>query len=232
MGRPIYFGTVNSVFYATPMAAIDLNGYNQSVSRIFPAWTGYETDGGHNWAAAYGLVTSATPATLEITGTENTIFPVKFEGAAGLHMNGTGSFTITNKLSNTTGELKVSKGTVRFVRDAGWTAVTNIVLAGGTLAVDAGAGAKAFGPAQDTSDALLTVVSTNSPTLSIAAGERPSVNMLAVVEEGGKVTWKNPGVYGGPEASLPEYNTLNWISGSGTLRVRHGISGGTMLIIR
>jgi hypothetical protein len=232
VGRPIYFGAVNSVFYSTPMAAIDLNGYNQSVSRIYPAWTGYETVGGHNWAATYGLVTSATPATLEITGTETTVFPVKFEGAAGLHMNGTGTFTITNKLSNTTGELKVSKGTVRFARDAGWTAVTNIVLAGGTLAVDAGAGAKAFGPAQDTSDALLTVVSTNSPTLSIAAGERPTVNMLMVVEENGKEVWKNPGVYGGPEACLSDYYTLGWISGAGTLRVRHSISGGTMLIIR
>ncbi len=232
VGRPIYFGTVNSVFYATPMAAIDLNGYNQSVSRIFPAWTGYETDGGHNWAATYGLVKSETPASLEITGTETTIFPVKFEGAAGLHMNGTGSFTITNKFSTTTGELKVSKGTVRFAKDAGWTAVTNIVLAGGTLAVDEGAGAKAFGSAQDMSDALLTVVSTNSPTLSIAAGERPSVNMLAVVEDDGKVTWKNPGVYGGSAAGLSADNTLSWISGSGTLRVRHGISGGTMLILR
>ena len=214
------------------MAALDLNGYNQSVSRIYPAWTGYETVGGHNWAATYGLVTSETPATLEITGTETTIFPVKFEGAAGLHMNGTGSLTITNKLSNTTGELKVSKGTVRFARDAGWTAVTNVVLAGGTLAVDAGAGAKAFGSAQDTSDALLTVVSTNSPTLSIAAGEQATVNILSVVEEGGKVTWKNPGVYGGSEAGLPANQTLNWISGSGTLRVRRSISGGTMLIIR
>ena len=95
-----------------------------------------------------------------------------------------------------------------------------------------GAGATAFGSAQDVSAALLTVVSTNSPTLSIAAGERPSVNMLAVVEEGGKVTWKNPGVYGGSEAGLPANQTLNWISGSGTLRVRRSISGGTMLIIR
>ena len=232
VGRPVYFGAVNSVFYSTPMAAIDLNGYNQSVSRIYPSWTGYETVGGHNWASTYGLVTSATPATLEITGTETTIFPVKFEGAAGLHMNGTGSFTITNKLSNTTGELKVSKGTVRFARDAGWTAVTNIVLAGGTLAVGEGAGAKAFGSAQDMSDALLTVVSTNAPTLSIAENERPTVNMLMVVEENGKEVWKNPGVYGGPEASLSEYNTLNWISGAGTLRVRRSISGGTMLIIR
>ena len=232
VGRPIYFGNVNSAFYATPMAAIDLNGYNQSVSRIYPSWTGYETVGGLNWASAYGLVKSATPAMLEITGTETTIFPVKFEGAAGLHMNGTGSFTITNKFSTTTGELKVSKGTVRFARDAGWTAVTNIVLAGGTLAVDEGAGAKAFGSAQDMSDALLTVVSTNAPTLTIADGERPTVNMLMVVEENGKEVWKNPGVYGGPEACLSDYYTLGWISGAGTLRVRHSISGGTMLIIR
>ena len=231
-GRPVQFGMVNRVYYSTPMATLDLNGCDQSVSRIYPAWNGSETEGGLNWGAAYGLVKSDAPAMLELTGSDATLFSVKFQGAAGLHMNGTGSFTFTNVLSNTTGELKVSKGTVRFRNGAGWTSVTNIVLAGGTLAVDAGAGAKAFGPAQDTSDALLTVVSTNSPTLSIAAGERPSVNMLAVVEEGGKVTWKNPGVYGGPEAGLSAYNTLNWISGSGTLRVRHGISGGTMLIIR
>ena len=232
VGRPVYFGAVNSVFYSTPMAAIDLNGYNQSVSRIYPAWTGYETVGGHNWAATYGLVTSATPATLEITGTETTVFPVKFEGAAGLHMNGTGSFTITNKLSNTTGELKVSKGTLRFARDAGWTAVTNIVLAGGTLAVDAGAGAKAFGSAQNKSDALLTVVSANSPTLSIAAGEQATVNMLAIVDEDGKIHEKNPGIYGGPAAGLSANQTLSWISGSGTLFVRRSALNGTMLIVR
>ena len=232
VGRPILFGVVNSVFYYTPMATIDLNGYNQSVSRIFPAWTGYETEGGHNWAATYGLVTSVTPATLEITGTETTVFPVKFEGAAGLHMNGTGSFTITNKLSNTTGELKVSKGTVRFARDAGWTAVTNIVLAGGTLAVDAGAGATAFGPQQGKSDALLTVVSTNAPTLSIAADEQATVSMLSIVEADGRIHEKNPGVYGGPAAGLSANNTLSWISGSGKLFVRRSALNGTMLIVR
>ena len=232
VGRPICFGTVNSAFYATPMAAIDLNGYNQSVSRIYPSWTGYETTGNLNWASVYGLVKSETPASLEMTGTETTIFPIKFEGAAGLHMNGTGSFTFTNKLSNTTGELKVSQGTVRFAKDSGWTATTNIVLAGGMLAVDEGAGAKAFGPQQDKSDALLTVISTNAPALRIAEGEQPTVNMLMVVEEGGKEVWKNPGVYGGPEACLSDYYTLGWISGAGTLRVRHSISGGTMFILR
>ena len=126
----------------------------------------------------------------------------------------------------------MSKGTVRFARDAGWTAVTNIVLAGGMLAVDAGAGATAFGPQQGKSDAIMTVVSTNSPTLSIAAGEQATVNMLAIVEEGGRIHEKNPGIYGGPEAGLSANNTLSWISGSGKLKVLRSALNGTMLILR
>ena len=231
-GRPVQFGMVNNVYYSTPMATLDLNGYDQSVSRIYPAWNGSETEGGHNWGVAYGLVKSDAPAMLELTGSEATLFSVKFQGAAGLHMNGTGSFTFTNVLSNTTGELKVSKGTVRFRNGAGWTAVTNIVLAGGTLAVDAGAGATAFGSAQGKSDALLTVVTTNSPTLSIAAGEQATVNMLSVVEADGRIHEKNPGVYGGPDAGCPAAYTLDWMSGSGTLFVRRSALNGTMLILR
>ncbi|MBR1588530.1 MAG: hypothetical protein IJ658_09425, partial [Kiritimatiellae bacterium] len=232
VGRPILFGLVNTVYYSTPMATIDLNGFGQSVSRIHPAWTGYETVGNHNWASTYGLVRSATPATMEITGAEDTIFPLKFEGAAGLHFNGTGSLVFTNKLSTTTGDLKVSRGTVRFARDSGWTAVTNIVLAGGTLAVDAGAGATAFGPEQGKSDALLTVFETNAPTLSVAAGEQATVNILAIVDEGGRIREKNPGVYGGRDAGRPAQYTLSWMSGAGTLFVRRSAQNGTMLILR
>ena len=162
----------------------------------------------------------------------NDIVPLKVTGAAGLKFNAAGSLTFTNFTSATTGTLEVDRGTVRIARGSGWTATTNVVLAGGTLAVAPGAGATAFGSAQDVSAALLTVVSTNSPTLSIAAGERPSVDMLAVVEEGGKVKWKDPGIYGGPDAGLAASRTVDWISGTGTLRVRHGISGGTMFIIR
>ena len=69
-------------------------------------------------------------------------------------------------------------------------------------------------------------------TATIPAGEQATVDMLSDVEGGGKGKWKDPGVDGGAGGSLTAYNTLNWISGSGTLRVRHGISGGTMLIIR
>ena len=162
----------------------------------------------------------------------NDVVQVRFTNAAGLRFDAPGSLTFTNQTSSTKGTLQVNSGTVRFAAGSGWIATTNVVLAGGTLAVAPGAGATAFGSAQDVSAALLTVVSTNSPTLSIAAGERPTVNMLMVVGENGKETWKNPGVYGGPEAGLSDYYTLGWISGTGTLRVRHSISGGTMLIIR
>ena len=214
--------------YLANTSKLSLNGYDQSIGRFYMGWTPAE------YPNNYTTVDSSTPAMLEIaTGTAyNDIVPLKVTGAAGLKFNAAGSLTFTNFTSATTGTLEVDRGTVRFARGSGWTATTNVVLAGGTLAVAPGAGATAFGSAQDVSAALLTVVSTNSPTLSIASGERPSVAMLAVVEEGGKVKWKDPGVYGGPDAGLSASRTVDWISGTGTLRVRHGISGGTMLIIR
>ena len=218
----------NATYYHGTAHTIDLNGYDQSISRLYRGWQ-FTT-----YPDMYVNLTSTTPALLEMT--TDTVYEdliaLKVTGAAGIKFNMAGSYTFTNVTASTVGTLEVDRGTVRFAEGSGWTAVTNIVLSGGTLAVAAGAGAKAFGSAQDTSDALLTVVATNSPTLSIAAGERPSVNMLMVVEENGKEVWKNPGVYGGPEAGLSDYYTLGWISGAGTLRVRHSISGGTMLIIR
>ena len=214
--------------YLANTSKLNLNGYDQSIGRFYMGWTPAE------YPSNYTTVDSSTPAMLEIaTDTAyNDLVPLKVTGAAGLKFNAAGSLTFTNFTSATTGTLEVDRGTVRFAAGSGWTAVTNVVLAGGTLAVAPGAGATAFGSAQDVSAALLTVVSTNSLTLSIAAGERATVDMLAVVEEGGKVKWKDPGVYGGPDAGLSASRTVDWISGTGTLRVRHGISGGTMLIIR
>ena len=226
-GQPVRMSD-NNTYYHSSAAALDLNGYDQSISRIYAGWQFA------SWPDLYTTLKSETPAMLEIaTDTAyNDIVPLKVTGAAGLKFNAAGSLTFTNFTSATTGTLEVDRGTVRIARGSGWTATTNIVLAGGTLAVDVGAGATAFGSAQDVSAALLTVVSTNSPTLSIASGERPTMEMLAVVEEGGKVKWKDPGIYGGPDAGLSASRTVDWISGTGTLRVRHGISGGTMLIIR
>ena len=213
-GKTVRMGATG--VYLSNASKLDLNGFDQSIGRFYMGWTPA------SYPTYYTSLASATPAMLEIaTGTAyNDIVPLKVTGAAGLKFNAAGSLTFTNFTSATTGTLEVDRGTVR------------VVLAGGTLAVAPGAGATAFGSAQDVSAALLTVVSTNSPTLSIAAGERAAVDMLAVVEEGGKVKWKDPGVYGGPDAGLSASRTVDWISGTGTLRVRHGISGGTMLIIR
>ena len=225
-GKAVRMGATG--VYLSNASKLDLNGFDQSIGRFHMGWTPAE------YPTYYTSIASAAPAMLEIaTDTvNNDIVPLKVTGAAGLKFNAAGSITFTNFTSATTGTLEVDRGTVRFAAGSGWIATTNIVLSGGTLAVAPGAGATAFGSAQDTSDALLTVVETNAPTLSIAAGERPTVNMLMVVGENGKETWKNPGVYGGPEAGLSDYYTLGWISGTGTLRVRHSVSGGTMLIIR
>ena len=214
--------------YLANTSKLSLNGYDQSIGRFHMGWRPAD------FPDNYTTVDSSTPATLEIAtdAANNDVVQVRFTNAAGLRFDTPGSLTFTNQTSSTKGTLQVNSGTVRFAAGSGWTAVTNVVLAGGTLAVAPGAGATAFGPRQGASDALLTVVTTNSPTLSIAAGERPSVAMLAVVEEGGKVKWKDPGVYGGPDAGLAASRTVDWISGTGTLFVRRSISGGTMLIIR
>ncbi len=214
--------------YLANTSKLSLNGYDQSIGRFYMGWTPAD------YPSNYTTVDSSTPAMLEIasTATHNDIVQVRFTGVAGLRFDAPGSITFTNQTSSTLGTLEVAHGTVRFAKDSGWTAVTNVVLAGGTLAVGAGAGAKVFGSAQNKSDAILTVVSTNSPTLSIAAGEQATVSMLSIVEADGSIHEKNPGVYGGPAAGLSANNTLSWISGSGTLRVLRSALNGTMLIVR
>jgi hypothetical protein len=225
-GKTVQMGSTG--VYLSNASKLDLNGFDQSIGRFCMGWTPAD------YPTYYTSITSAKPATLEIaTDTvNNDLVQVRVTGAAGLKFNAAGSITFTNQTSSTVGTLEVARGTVRFAKDSGWTATTNIVLAGGTLAVGAGAGAKAFGSEQNKSDAILTVVSTNSPTLSIAANEQATVNMLAIVEEDGRIHEKNPGVYGGQSAGLSANQTLNWISGSGTLRVLRSALNGTMLIVR
>ncbi len=225
-GKPVRMGATG--VYLSNASKLDLNGFDQSIGRFYMGWTPA------SYPDNYTSIASAAPAMLEIaTDTANNdIVQVRVTGAAGLKFNAAGSITFTNQTSSTLGTLEVARGTVRFAKDSGWTAVTNIVLSGGTLAVGAGAGAKVFGSAQNKSDAIMTVVSTNSPTLSIAAGEQATVSMLSIVEADGSIHEKNPGIYGGPAAGLSANQTLNWISDSGTLRVLRSALNGTMLILR
>ena len=100
---------------------------------------------------------------------------------------------------------------------------------GGTLAVAPGAGAQAFGSAQGKSAAWMT---RTGGTVEIASGEEATVCALAEPTGNGHLRYLSPGVYGGPEASLGDEHTLDWISGGGTLRVLRSGDAGTVIMLK
>ena len=107
---------------------LDLCGRGQSFACIVPASapTQASTD--------CQTVRSADPATLTFTDTTEraVTMPFKFSGAASFTYAGNGSYTIVNQLSDTTGDLTVSSGTVTFDWNAGW-GTGDVTVDGGEL---------------------------------------------------------------------------------------------------
>ena len=66
--------------------------------------------------------------------------------------------------------------------------------------------------------------------MEIAAGEQPTVYVLAVSSGNGHFRYLAPGIYGGSSAGLDARHTLDWIAGGGTLRVLRDGSAGTIII--
>lgn len=206
---------------------LDLNGYDQSISRLFSRLPVA------NHATHAATVTSAEPATLTIqtSGVNNDVGPFRFTGKASLIYDAPGIWSMTNWISHTEGSLLVKQGMVKICSGAGWTATTNVVLRGGTIAVAPNAGEKAFGAAQDQSTAWLTY---ESGSLDIAAGERATVQTV-VYTENGKEKSLVPGIYWASDTteSVAAKYKLDWITGKGSLRVmKSAIPLGTFLIIR
>ena len=105
---------------------LDLNDKDQSIALF-----GIQNHDVQGWKpkrgeAGFATVTSATPATLTVTGTCNQSiaskypFPVKFRGKASLTKTNSGTFTIGNVYSDTEGTLTVTGGKVKFDWQAGW----------------------------------------------------------------------------------------------------------------
>lgn len=194
---------------------VDLNGFNQRVSSIIS----YNDERG-----VFCTVKSARPAVLTLQSV-GTVDYYKFSGAAGLNVDvgDGGTFTLTNCLSNTCGDLGVTSGTLRMAAGSGWLSASNVtVAAGARLLVDTGAGARAFGPAQGRSKATLTIA--DGGTLEIAGGERATVRTMRV---GARDV--GSGEFGGPAAGLDAAHTLDCLAGAGTVYVR---GGGLVMIVR
>ena len=120
-------------------AVLDLNGFNQKARSVYCNWYGavLEADG----ETFVTEVTSATPATLTLTNDQTRTTATKYTGRVSLDCNGSGTYTLANLLSTSTGTLSVGDGfTVGFKWNAGWSGDV-VVKSGGTLVLDS---ARAF----------------------------------------------------------------------------------------
>lgn len=200
---------------------LDLNGFDQTVKKIFCAWSD-----GDSSPLNHAAVTSAVPATLTVTGdSPDAKQDLLFEGQAALHFAGTGVFPLTNALSTTSGELAVSSGTLRLDAGAGWTGATNVTVSGtGTLHVTAAAAPTAFkAPGVAGRDMATALSLRDDGALRLDA----AVDVARLSLDGRP---QRPGIYGGPGSGAA--NVLPRISGPGLLHVWRTDLGGTLLILR
>jgi autotransporter-associated beta strand protein len=190
-----------------PSGILDLNGFNQTTTRLYSDATN----------AAVRGVTSATPATLTINQSQaSSVFDGQFTGAVGLIKAGTGTMILTNSISTTTGDFTVSNGTLVVTFGSNLGNSTNITV------VAAGTGTNTL--------SLLTSTSiANSATLSIANGGSAKVNLAAGVNE--SVGWlllggsrKSAGTYGATGSGALFIDTEHF-AGTGILTVLRDRSG-------
>ena len=81
------------------------------------------------------MISTETPAMIAVGGTGANYFRGSIAGPVGFDMRGTGSLTLTNaNLSASTGDLRVSSGTLVIAENSSWLNGTNVTVSGtGTL---------------------------------------------------------------------------------------------------
>lgn len=111
---------------------IRLNGFNQTISYI-----GLKYNSAESTAGTPCVVTSTVPAQLEVhQNVSSTVKMLSFAGTAGLTLYGTGTLTMLNVPSPTTGRLEVAGG--HLALSAPWPNVSEVVVSAGSLALGAG----------------------------------------------------------------------------------------------
>jgi len=195
---------------------LDLNGYDQTLTTIFNN-SASPTKG----STEYGTVTSETAAVLKNSRSDGsgaqTAMPYVFSGLAGFEQAGTRTNVFVNALSDTAGTLKVTNGGLVLKWGAGWTNVSEVVVSGGTLYVNADSADMAFGPARGRSSASLSI--SGAGRLALEEGGLSAVQNFFV--DGTK---RDTGFYGSKECTdgrVPAVHKIAQIAGGGVLYVRN-----------
>ena len=185
------------LFMSNQKAVLDLHGHEVSFSRV-DSFFG-------------GTVTSENPGVLKFTAQELTTTnrAVRFTGAAGIEMCGTGAIVITNAMESA-GSVSVTKGRLEFAGDGSWVNSANVNVGGtGRLVL---AKRKTF-----SRQAELTLA--DGGVVEIPAGVVVNVKTLRI---GGK-TFAG-GTFGGADSSAENKAYAANFAGAGMVQVGNGFT--------
>ena len=101
---------------------VNLNGFDQSVAQLRNDTTN----------AGTRILTSLAPATLTVNQSVNSLYDGQLTGALSLTKIGTGTLTLSNSLSTTTGNITVTNGTLLVALASSLGNSTNVTVAGAT----------------------------------------------------------------------------------------------------
>jgi len=206
---------------------LDLNGYDQEVNTL----NGPTYEKMNLPAGAHALVTSATPATLKVRHAVSNPLLMKVSGAANLTYDGSETFTLSNAVSDTTGDLLVKNGTLVFEYGAGWGGSSNVTIdAGATLKVTAAGAPTAFAPVVPGKQLSLVNLKLEADGESygkLDLGGNVAVRSLRIGD-----TFMPPGDYGSTASGAANPNDSHF-TGTGVLHVRRAsLAEGFHLILR
>jgi len=210
-------------------AKVDLNGYDQQVNYLTgPAYASMNLIEG-----AHAVITSAVPATLTLQRGAGSAQIDKFAGAVNFTFDGGASavttFTLTNVVSDTTGDLLVKSGTLAFAYGAGWGGSSNVtVAAGATLKVTDTGAATAFARADGGPSIVNLKLEADGESYGkLDLGGNVSVKTLRIGD-----TFLPAGDYGSTASGAANAND-NHFTGTGILHVRRsGLISPLHLMIR
>ncbi len=153
-------GTIRMGLGYGPLGTLDLNGFDQTTTRLYNGTTN----------AGFRCVTSLTPATLTITQSlASSSFEGVFSNAVSLLKMGTGTLILTNGVSPNTGSYTVSNGTLVVATTARLSGTTNVVVTGGTLELRA---------TDALNDGAALSIADGGPKVKVNAGLNEAVSKL------------------------------------------------------
>jgi hypothetical protein len=185
------------LFMSSDRSTLDLNGHEVSFNRAD--------------SLKGGTVKSEDPGLLKFTAHDLVVTnkAVRFTGAAGLELRGTGTIVITNAIESA-GRVSVAKGRLEFTESGSWANSTNVNVSGtGRLVL---AKRKTFSP-----QAELTVA--DGGVMEIPAGVVVKVKSVKI---GGKTF--AAGTFGGAESSAETKDYAANFAGAGMVQAGNGFA--------